>query len=406
MLMLRKHVVIIGGGWAGIKLARDLADVDRSKLRVTLISAEPNFRYSSALYKVATGHNEREAIIPISEITKNINNLDFVLAKVKSIDKSERTITTSSGQKFHYDFAVIALGVITSYMGIPGIEELSYGIKTQHEIQLLRTHLHQELVDQHAPDKNYVIVGGGATGVELSASMVSYIKHIVKKHGIKQKKVNVELVEASPRVLPLGNPTASAKTLKRLKSLGVKVLLNKRVQKETINNLVVSGKSIPTHTVIWTAGVVNNPFFKNNASQFNLNERGRVVVNDHLQVDKHLYVIGDNAATPFSGLALTAVHDAKYVAKDIKKKLNNQKGYRAYKALIPATAVPVGKRWAIFQYEKIVIGGWLGSLIRIFADFVSFCDIIGFRRALSTWVGGYRDVEYCAVCRTRVVKHH
>ena len=69
MLMLRKHVVIIGGGWAGIKLARDLANVDRGKLRVTLISAEPNFRYSSALYKVATGHNEREAIIPISEIT-------------------------------------------------------------------------------------------------------------------------------------------------------------------------------------------------------------------------------------------------------------------------------------------------------------------------------------------------
>lgn len=404
MLMLRKHVVIIGGGWAGVKLARDLASVDKHKLRVTLISEEPNFRYSAALYRVATGHNEREAIIPLGEITANIKNLDFVLAKVKSINKNARTITLNSGKIFHYDYAVLALGVVTSYMGIPGIEERSFGIKNQRELQLLRTHLHQELVDENAPDKNYVIVGGGATGVELSASMVSYIKHIVKRHGIKQRRVNVTLVEASPRVLPLGNPSASAMTLKRLKNLGVKVLLNKRVQEETVNNLMVSGKSIPTHTVIWTAGVVNNPFFKDNSDQFNLNERGRVVVNDHLQVDEHLYVIGDNAATPFSGLALTAVHDAKYVAKDIKQKVNHKKNTKTYKALIPATAVPVGKHWAIFQYEKLVIGGMLGSIIRVFADFIAYSDIIGFKRALTTWIGGYRQEEYCAVCKTRVTK--
>lgn len=402
--MLRKHLVIVGSGWAGLKVARQLKHISSSQLRITLISDISNFRYSAALYRVATGKREREAIIPLSEVLEDLPNVDFEKATVTKIDRQARSISTSSGKVFHYDYAVLALGTVTTYFGIPGLEQWSYSIKTSKELRQLRTHLHQELMDEHAPDKNYVIIGAGPTGVELSAALVSYMKSVARKHGIKRRRINVDVVEAAPRVLPASNPRASKRVLKRLRSMGIRVMLSKKVESQDGDYLLVSGKKIPTHTVIWTAGVANNPFFAKNKSQFELSPRGRVIVNDHLRVDDHVYVIGDNAETRFTGLGLTAVHNGRFVGKDISKRLKGNRKTPAYRPLVPPTVVPAGARWAVFQYRGLILWGILGAILRSLADLVAYHDILGSRRALTTWVRSDEHEESCLVCRSSLDK--
>jgi NADH dehydrogenase len=404
--MLKKHVVIVGGGWAGISLVRSLKNIDSNKIRITLVSNEPNFRYSAALYRVATGHKEREALIPIHELLSDLPNVEFIKSTAHDIDPSLKTITLHGGKILHFDYAVLALGSITSYFGIPGLEEKSYSIKSQKELRKLRTHLHQELLKEHQPDSNYVIVGAGPTGVELAAAMASYLKVVMKRHGIKRNHLNIELIEAAPRVLPMSSQAASDKALAQLKKLGIKVMLNSKVQHENNNSLTVDGRSIPTHTVIWTAGVANNPFFKRHGKLFKLNQRGKVIVDDHLKTHKDIYVIGDNAVTPYSGLGVTAVHNAQYVAKDIKRRINHHSKTPPYKSLKPPTAVPVGKSFAIFEYKNIVIGGKIGGLIRSLADLVAYADIAGFKKALGFWSHSKDLEETCELCKTKLAQEY
>jgi len=173
---------------------------------------------------------------------------------------------------------------------------------------------------------------------------------------------------------------ASALVAARLKELGVHVELNKKVEAETADALVVSGKPIKSHTVIWTSGVANSPFYKENADQFELSPNGKVVVDAHLRSGHDVYVIGDNAFTQWSGLAQTALRDGIFVAKHI---LGESK--KKYTAKLPPVVVPVGEDWAIFEYKKIRFGGWLGSKIRSVADFVGYSDILPFGQALGVW---------------------
>lgn len=400
--MLKKHVVIVGGGWAGIRLVRKLKKLADHEIKITLISNEPNFRYTGGLYRVATGHKERPALIPIHELICDIPRASFVRGSIKNIDPKNKIITTAAGALFHYDYAVIAIGSVTTYFGIPGIKEYAYGIKSQKELRQFRTHIHQELTDADGPEKNYVIVGAGPTGVELAAGMASYITVVRKRHGIHHNRVKIELIEAAPRVLPMSRPNASKKTLKRLKQRGVTVKVNSKVEYETDTSLVVNGRSIPTKTVVWTAGVTNNPFFAKHTRTFKLNNRGRVLVDDHLKTHKDVYVIGDNAVTPYSGLALTAVHNANYVANDIIMRLHGNRRTPSYKPRTPATVVPVGKHWAIFQYKSLVIGGRIAAIIRAIADLIAYNDIAKPSAAFSYWTHSEDLEEQCFVCKTKL----
>jgi NADH dehydrogenase len=398
--MKQKHLIIVGSGWAGMKLARELKKYPQAKLKVTLISDITTFRYSAALYRAATGHKEHEAIIPISEILSDNPHINFLKETITHIDREKKIISTKDGMKFHYDYAVLALGMVTSYFGIPGIDQYSYNIKTTSELHHFRAHLHREMIDENSLDKSYNVIGAGPTGVELAAALTSYIKIIAKKHKIKSTKLRINLIEAQKRVLPISNEKASQKTLKRLRKLNVKVMLNQKVELQTPDFLQVNGVQIPTSTVIWTAGVTNNPFFKKNEAQFSFNPRGKIVVDNHLMVDDAVYVIGDNADTPYSGLGLTAVDNAGYVYKDLKRQLKGSRRRPGYKPLVPATAIPAGKKWAVFQYRKFVLTGPIASLIRSIADLVAYSDILGYKKALHIWLTSEEKEEKCQVCKT------
>lgn len=243
--------------------------------------------------------------------------------------------------------------------------------------------------DEGIIDKRYVIIGGGPTGVELAGALGAYLQRLRKFFGLREQKIHITLVEASPRVLPRMSKAASKAAVKRLRNLGVKVETNKMVQSASADGLMVSGKPIQTQTIIWTSGVANAPFFKQNAAHFELNPRGKVVVDDYLQARQNIFVIGDNADTPLSGLAQTAIHDGVFVARNILRAKNGEKP-RTYKTKNLGVVVPIGHNWSIYERGTIRLTGALGAFMRDAADIVGHHDILPMGHAIDTWRAGMR----------------
>lgn len=395
--MPKINVVIVGGGFAGLRVARQLRRY-QNRFNVRLVTDSTVFRYSPALYRSATGFRKRESIIPIRHITKGYKNLSLIHARVKSINRTKKTLTTDEGKVIHYDICILSMGVVTSYFGIPGLEENSFSIKTPEGLDKLKNHLHQTLTDDQRPDANYVVVGGGPTGVELSAALASYLRKIIKKHKTKKRAVNIELIEAAPKVLQIMHPKVSKVTAKHLRKLKIKLLLGEAVKGETSDSITISNRSIPSKTVIWTAGVTNNPFYKQNPEQFNLNERGKVVVDDYMMIDENTYVLGDNAATPYGGLAQVAIRDATYAASSILRISRGQK-LRKYNQKRPIYIVPAGKSWSVMQYKNFVYSGKLVAVLRSIADLYGYAEVMGMRKAFGIWRGQNTSEETCRVCK-------
>jgi len=386
------QITIVGGGFGGVKAALTLSK--KKNAHITLITDKPDFQYYPALYGTATGNSHLQSWIPLGEIFAGHDNIEVIIDSVTKLDKATRTITTASGATHKYNKLVLALGSVTTYFGIPGLDSYAYGIKSHDEITRLKEHLLEEFSKPDGADKDFLIVGAGPTGVELASALGTYLKHLKNRYKQHEPRITISIIEAAPRVLPRMSEQASALVAARLKKLHVHVELNKKVEEETADSLIVSGKPIKSHTVIWTSGVANNPFFKANADQFELSPNGKVVVDAHLRSGKDVYVIGDNAFTQWSGLAQTALRDGIFVAKHILGK-----SHKKYVAKLPPVVVPIGEDWAIFEYKKIRFGGRLGALIRSAADFVGYSDILPFGQALGVWRAQKIKEEFYATAK-------
>jgi NADH dehydrogenase len=396
--MNKTHLVVIGGGFGGVKCALELTGNDA--LDITLISAQTIFCYYPSLYHTATGGRSAQSAIGLQTIFKN-RPVNVVNATAKTLDRQAKTITTDSGESFNYDIIVCALGVITNYFNIKGLEEYSFGIKSPSEAQALKNHLHRQLMDERRPDLNYVVIGGGPTGVELAGSLGAYLKLIMSNHGIAHRPIHVDLVEAQTRLLPTMPVSMSRVVARRLKKLGVSLYLGQSVKGETADNLRLNDKLITSHSVVWTAGVTNNPFFSEN--NFDLTSRGKVVVDPYLRADSNIYVIGDNANTPYSGLAQTALTDAEFVAVNINRQLRQRK-LKPYRPKQPVYAVPSGHKWAVVDWRNHFIYGRLGWTIRTLADANAFRAIESWVEASQQWMTEFGEQEECPVCAKAISK--
>ncbi|MFZ1812444.1 MAG: FAD-dependent oxidoreductase [Candidatus Saccharimonadales bacterium] len=388
------NIVIVGGGFAGVKTALLLAR--QRHVRVTLISDRDHFVYYPALYAVATGGAQRQSFVPLSEIFAG-TSVQVVHDTITGYDPTRR-IVSGKQRDYSYDRVVFALGVVTSYFGIQGLERYSFGIKSSEEVHRFRRHLHDELTSERRLDKHYVVVGAGPTGVELASSLAQYIDHIARAHSIRHSRIRIRLVEAAPRILPRMSEAASHLVTRRLRDTGVTVMTKEKVEWQDDDEVSVNGRSLPTKTVVWTSGVANHPFFEQHAEYFQLSPTHRVVVDEHLMTNRHTYVIGDNAFTPYSGLAQTALHDAVFVARDIRLQQRGgaRKPYRPYQ---PPVVIPVGKNWALLEWKTIRIHGWIGHVIRRCADIIGYHDILPLRLAISAWQAESIAEDDCPVCQ-------
>lgn len=394
--MKKAHkVVIVGGGFGGLKAALELSGTPG--VEITLVSDKDHFVYYPALYATATGGSHLQSIVPIEEVIGS-RNIRLVVDEVVGLDTIRKHVV-GRHKHYGYDSVVFALGVVTTYFGIKGLDTYSYSIKSAHEVARFKQHLHDELTADHHLDRNYIVVGAGPTGVELSASLATYLDRIATKHKVKHSRIKLDLVEAAPRILPRMSEQASELVAKRLKDVGVRVMTGQTVEAQDDDSIMVSGKDIPSKTVVWTSGVSNHPFFKEHADLFPVAKNGRVEVDEHLSVQKSIYVIGDNAATKYTGLAQTALHDAIFVSKVIKASVARRPLPR-YKVVRPPVVIPVGEHWAIFEWGPVRLTGRLASWIRRAADFIGYNDLLPLGQALGAWRAEWIHEESCPTCHT------
>ncbi|HXR49408.1 MAG TPA: FAD-dependent oxidoreductase [Verrucomicrobiae bacterium] len=388
----KERILIVGGGFAGVKAALELAG--EQHFEIALLTDSNELRYYPTLYHTATGGKRANSSIALSTIFAD-KDIELKQGSAATLDRKAKTVTTTDGQALAYDTLILALGVVTNYFGIPGLQEFSYSIKTQAEVERFKAHLHKQLEDERRPDLNYVIVGAGPTGIELAGALPHYLQHIMANHGMPARKVHIDLIEAAPRLLPRSPKDTSRSVRRHLRKLGVRLYLGSVVQGETADELTVNGKPIRSHTVIWTAGVTNHPFFV--ANQFVLTKRGKVAVDTYLQAEDSIFVLGDNANTPYSGLAQTALYDGKFVANNLRRRAVGKR-FKSYIAKQPISVIPAGPRWAAVEWGVLHFQGRLGWLLREAADLIGFHDLESWPLATKQWLTEFSGQDNCAVC--------
>ncbi len=391
--MKKTKILVVGGGFGGVKSALELCEIP--SFDVTLLSSNRNFEHHPTLYRTATGGRRAISSIPLGEIFRD-KPIHLKYGTAKKLQRTKKTLKTTNGDTYHFDVIILALGVVTNYFGIEGLKEYSYGIKSLHDAEELKNHLHKQLIDQKKPDLNYIVVGGGPTGIELAGALPKYLEQIIKKHGLKPRKVHVDLVEGAPRLMPRMPHAVSRAVARRLRSLGVKLYLGKPVQAESADSLMVGGKTIRSHTVIWTAGIANNPFFKEN--NFTCSQNGRVQVDQYLQAWPSIFVIGDNADTPYTGMAQTALHNADFVANNIKRSNLRCEAPLPYKPKKPVYITPAGPYWSAVVWGNLHLYGWLGWALRRAADWMSYKDVTPWWKAVELSLAEEDNEDSCILC--------
>jgi len=373
------HVVVVGGGFAGVKAALELSK--RQIGKITLISDHSYFLHHATLYATATGKSTEESVIPLNVIFAKHPNVEIIEDSIKGFDPHRKLI---GGKKkdYHYDKLVLALGSVTTFFGIKGVEQHAYGMKTLEEVTKFHEHIHTEVVEQKL-DKEYFVIGGGLTGVEMASALNNYLKTLIDLYRLKHARPKVVLIEAQDRILPHMSKSASAKVHAELKKQGIKVLVNHKVTALGEDTINIEGRVYETKTAVWTSGVMNNPFYKTNGGYFSLAKDGRVHVNPYLEALDDVYVIGDNASKQ-SGMALPAFKQATHVAKNIAR-VATKRPQLAYHPHSAPIGVPVGSRWGYVEWHGLYIDGISGSLVRRLMELHGYHQLLPLREAIPIW---------------------
>lgn len=379
------RTVIVGGGFGGIRAALQLSK--RGMKNITLISDQDYFLHHATLYATATGRSREESVIPLKDIFADHPQVKLVKDSAVSIDEP-RKLLVGKKKSYHYDSLILSLGVVTNYFNIEGLASYSYGIKTLPEVEMFRDHLCTVIKKDDHVQKNYVVVGAGPTGVELAGAMREYINEMCAQYDPKRTSLHILLVEAAPRILPRMSEEASREVARRLQRMNIEVVTGRKVESRTEQDVYIDGEPVHSDTVIWTSGVTNHPFFAKNSSLFSVAKNGRIEVDKYLQAAPDIYVIGDNANTPFTGTAYTALHNATYVAKYLVAKASGEL-IVPYRPKRFATTVPVGDNWAIFERGKFRVTGWLGAKIRRITELRDYLYLVPFSKAWRAWRSHY-----------------
>ncbi len=300
----KPKVVIIGGGFGGLWAARTLAN---KPVDVVVIDRNNYHTFLALLYQVAAAELSAEDIAyPVRSVFSKIPNIDFILAHTRRIDLQNRQIETD-GETVSYDYLILANGSVTATFGVPGVEEHAYFLKTLEEAVALKNHIiccfESAAGEQDAERRKslltFVIVGGGATGVEYAGALTELIHGpLIRDYpGIDFSEVRIILLEAAEQLVSSMPSNIRDYTARQLRGMGVDVRLKVAVAEVFSDKVgLKNADNIQTNTVIWTAGVKGEGLAA--ASDIPVTRDGRVAVNEALQIHDHknIYVIGDLAS--------------------------------------------------------------------------------------------------------------
>ena len=396
------NVVVIGGGFGGLKF---LQRARSSKIQFTLIDKQNHHLFQPLLYQVATAVlSPANIAFPIRRMFKNFKNVKVILDEATDINREDKTVTISSGEKIKYDQLVVSTGSRHSYFGNDDWSEYSNGLKGINDALQIRERLlrafekaeNEKNIDKRNKYLNFVVVGGGPTGVEMAGSIAEIAYKNMKEEfrNFKSSDANVYLIEATEKILPMYSDRLSGKAEKYLIDFGVQVRTNEKVIKIE-NDLVVTDKeSIETDNVIWAAGNEASPIIKKLNTK--TDSEGRAIVDPDCSIkeDGNVFVIGDAANyknknnSTLPGIAPVAIQQGKYLAKIIKNKTLKQdrKPFKYYDKGMMAT---VGRYKAIGKIGNIEISGFIAWL---FWSAIHILYLIGYRSKILVvieWIFSY-----------------
>jgi NADH dehydrogenase len=401
----KKRVVIVGGGFGGLKLANKLKD---SNFQVVLIDRNNYHQFPPLIYQIASSGIEPSSIsFPFRKIFQNRKDFYFRMAKVRSIFPEQKIIQTSIG-KVSYDYLILAAGTTTNFFGNENVEERAIPMKNVSEAEGLRNALLENLERaltcaserERMELLNVVIVGGGATGVEVAGALSEMKKFIIPKDypDLPSSLVNVYLVEAGPRLLPAMSPESSAHVEQYLREMGVNVLLNKMVTDYKDHRVVLKdGSSIATRTFIWVSGVAAQPM--GNLPETSIGRGRRIKVNTFNQVlgMNDVYCIGDqcimeegddNWKGGHPQLAQVAIQQGSLLAKNLKR-LEKGKEMKPFKYINLGTMATVGRNRAVAEFSKIKMAGFFAWLMWLVVHLRSILGVRNKLIVLLNWMWNY-----------------
>jgi len=367
-----KHVVILGGGFAGLNAARKLR---KANVRITLIDRQNHHLFQPLLYQVATaGLAAPDIAQPLRHILARQRNVTTLMDEVHSIDLEKRQVTLGHST-LAYDYLVIALGARTGYFGRRDEwERYAPGLKTLDEAtQLRRRMLHAFEQAENARDTaerarllSFVIVGGGPTGVETAGALVELARRVLTHdfRRIDPSKAHVHLVEASPRLLLMFSPEQSEYTRRKLESMGVTVHVNAPVSEIGPNHVQAGDLRIEASVILWAAGVEASPVTKTLAG-VPLDRGGRVQVAPDLSLPEHpeVFAVGDLASVVDTrdvrvpGVAPAATQTGRHAAAQILADLKG-KARVPFTYLDKGSIATIGRSAAVAAVAKTRFNGW------------------------------------------------
>lgn len=401
----KPRVVVVGGGFGGLNAARQLS---RVPVQVTLIDRKNHHTFQPLLYQVATaGLSPGEIAAPIRWIVRGRRNIEVLLGEVQGFDL-ERRLVRLPDQDIPYDYLIVAAGARHSYFGHPEWEPLAPGLKTIEDATEMRRRvlLAFELAERHTaageeqPPLNFVVVGGGPTGVELAGTLAEIAREVLADefHAIDPKRTRIILLEGGPRILPAMPEDLSASAQRQLEHLGVEVHTSALVTSVEKGSVHLGETRIPAGVVLWAAGVAASPLGK--FLEAPLDRAGRVLVEPDLSVAGHpeIFVVGDLAALKdkngkwLPGVAPTAMQEGTWAAKNVARAVSG-KPTEKFRYLDKGTLATIGRNAAVAQIGKLHISGYVAWLAWLF---IHIFFLIGFRNRLIVmlqWFWSYVTYE-------------
>jgi NADH dehydrogenase len=404
-LSLLSHVIIVGGGFGGLEVARGLAN---KNVRVTIIDRHNFHTFLPLLYQVATAMLEpAEVAYPIRTVFGKAQNVRFRHGQVRHVDHQRQLVVLADDTELPYDQLVIATGATAAFFGIPGASQYAIPLYSLADARRLRNRLLSALeqadaVAETAPiGLNFVIVGGGPTGVETSGALSELIKTVIKRDGLQldPTRIRVILVDMAPRLLTPFPEKASAYALKALERMGVEVQFGRSVVEVEEHAIrFADGERLRVAAVIWAAGVTANGTLATDV-QDKAGPGGRIRVTSRLQLEgrTNMWAVGDSAAIPRSDttfypqLAPVAMQSGRHVAQQIVRQLEGKPPlpFRFHNKGIMAT---IGRHAAVATLPKgPTIKGTLGWLAWLG---LHLWYLVGFRnklRVMINWTWRYFD---------------
>jgi NADH dehydrogenase len=418
----KARVVIVGAGFGGLNAARTLA---RGGVQITVIDRKNFHTFQPLLYQVATaGLSPGEIAAPIRSILRSDKNVEVLMGEVTGFDLERRIVQTPDAD-IPYDYLIIAAGATHSYFGHEDWEPLAPGLKTIEDALEIRRRvlLAFELAERQAAageselPLNFVVVGGGPTGVELAGTLAEISRHALAHEfrSIDPRRTHILLIEGGPRVLPTYPEDLSRSAEEQLRGLGVEVRTSAMVTQVEPGAVDIGETRLPATVVLWAAGVAASPLGKTLGAP--VDRAGRVPVQADLSLAGHpeVFVIGDLAAAKdeqgkmLPGVAPVAIQEGRFVAKLIREEVEREGSNRNLEGAPPlarsvrqgggfdsrlesrpnfhywdkGSLATIGRAAAVAQFGKIHISGFIAWLSWLF---VHILFLIGFRNRLLVFI--------------------